>query len=67
MGGPALSDDPDWTSDMLFLEAWEGGRIPYFGALLRVRQIVRASKSSSTSPPSASATRATLEKRVLDH
>ena len=33
---------PSILRDLMFLEAWESGQIPWLGAILRVRQILRA-------------------------
>lgn len=39
---PAGLPDPVLTEELLFLEAWVRGLIPWAGAMLRIRQIRRA-------------------------
>jgi len=39
---PATSHDDIAINDEHFFKEWQQGRIPFFGALLRARQILRA-------------------------
>ncbi len=39
---PAGLPDPALTEELIFLEAWARGLIPWAGAMLRIRQIRRA-------------------------
>ena len=59
---PAGLPDPALAGELLFLEAWARGLIPWPGAMLRIRQIRRANpalaaaaggRDATNAPPSA--------------
>ncbi len=53
LANPCSYNDPSILRDLMFLEAWENGQVPWLGAILRVRQIRRANPRLKSSEAEA--------------